>query len=139
MRSNRIGNYRNFLLAALGGGPGVNDIWLRDNVVDGGNGVSVAAGFWKLRRRNLHIVDNVGTGVRRAPSRTALNGLIHRGMIQLTNLDGVEIRGNYQATGPDSPAISLEGVCGLELAQNTFPGASPEVEALAPCPPPPTG
>jgi hypothetical protein len=136
MRANRVGNYRNFLLAALGGGPGVNDVWLRDNEIDGANGVTVAAGFWKLRRRNLHILDNVGTGVVRAPSRTALNGLIHRGLIQLTNLDGVEIRGNRQATA-DAPAISLEGVCGVILENNAFPGATPEVDELAPCPPPP--
>jgi hypothetical protein len=136
LRSNTIGNYRNFLLAALGGGPSVNDVWLQGNRVDGANGVTVAAGFWKLRRRNLHIVDNVGTGVQRAPSRTAVNGLIHRGLIQLTNLDRVEIRGNRQGTGPDSPAISLEGVCGLTLQNNAFPGASSEIEELAPCPPP---
>jgi parallel beta-helix repeat protein len=135
MIGNRVGEYRNFLLAALGGGPNVNDVRLLDNVVDGRNGVTVAAGFWKLRRRNLQIVGNVGPGVQRAPSRTALDGSIHRGLIQLTNIDGVEIRGNRQGTA-EAPAISLEGVCGLTLENNAFPGASPVVDELVPCPPP---
>ncbi len=133
LRNNRVGDYRNFLLSAGGGGPGVNDVWLEGNRINDGNGLSVAAGFWARQRRGLHILDNVGTAGTRAPSRTAHNGLIHRGMIQLTNLDGVEIVGNRQAVG-DAPAISLEGVCNLTVEDNAFPGASMEQEELAPCP-----
>jgi Right handed beta helix region len=135
VRRNRVGNYRNFLLAAVGGGPGVNQTWLHDNQVDGGNGVSVAAGFWARQRRGLHILNNVGTAGTRAPSRTAHNGLIHRGMIQLTNLDGVEIRGNVQSVG-GAPAVSTDGVCNLTVEDNLFPGASPAIDELAPCAPP---
>jgi hypothetical protein len=134
MRHNRVGAYRNFLLAAVGGGPNVNDIWLHDNTVDGANGVTVAAGFWKQQRRNLYILDNVGTGFRRAPSRTAQNGLIHRGLIQLTNLVGVTIRGNDQGSGSGAPAISTEGVCNLSVSGNSFANVSMLVEQLAPCP-----
>ena len=41
LRDNEIGDYGNFLLAAGGGGPGVNDVLLEGNHVDGGHGVSV--------------------------------------------------------------------------------------------------
>jgi hypothetical protein len=138
IRRNHVGDYRNFLLAAVGGGPGVNNVRLHDNRVDGGNGVSVAAGFWARRRHDLYILDNVGTAGTRAPSRTAQNGLVHRGMIQLTNIDGVVVRGNVQAVG-DSPAISTEGVCHLTVEGNSFPGASTPIEELAACPSSATG
>lgn len=128
LRANRVGSYRNFLLAAVGGGPGVNDVWLQRNWVYGGNGVSVAAGFTKQLRRGLHILDNVGTGTARPPSGTAQPGLI-----QLTNLEGVEIVGNTQVVG-GVPAISVDRVCNLAVANNAFPGASTALQELAPCP-----
>ena len=62
LRDNRVGDYGNFLLAAGGGGPGVNDVWLEGNRVDGGNGVSVYAGVEGRRRAGYRILDNTGTG-----------------------------------------------------------------------------
>ncbi len=128
LQANRVGSYTNFLLAAVGGGPGVNDVWLQGNRVDGGNGVSVAAGFTRQLRRGVHILDNVGTGTARPPS-----GAAQPGLIQLTNLDGVEIQRNTQAVG-GVPAISLDRVCNLMVADNSFPGASTALQVLAPCP-----
>ena len=128
LQSNRVGAYTNFLLGAVGGGPGVNDVWLQGNRVNGGNGVSVAAGFTKQLRRGLHILWNVGTGTARPPL-----GAAQPGLIQLTNLDGVEIHGNSQAVG-GVPAISLDRVCNLTVADNSFPGASTPLLVLAPCP-----
>jgi hypothetical protein len=128
LQANRVGNYTNFLLGAVGGGPGVNDVWLQGNRVSGGNGVSVAAGFTKQLRRGLHILWNIGTGSARPPS-----GAAQPGLIQLTNLDGVEIHGNTQAVG-GVPAISLDRVCNLTVANNSFPGASTVLQVLAPCP-----
>jgi len=126
LQSNRVGNYTNFLLGAVGGGPGVNDVWLVGNRVNGGNGVSVAAGFTKKPRRDLHILWNIGTGTARPPS-----GATQPGLIQLTNLDGVEIHGNTQGVG-GVPAISLDRVCNLTVANNSFRGASTPLLVLAP-------
>lgn len=127
LRNNTIGDYANFLLAAGGGGPGVNDIWLEGNQVDGGNGVSVYAGIEGRRRTGYHIIENTGSGEVRPPSGTG-----RAGVIQLTNLDGVEIRGNRQSVA-DVPAISLDRVCNATVAANRFPGASTDEQVVAPC------
>jgi len=127
LRNNRIGDYGNFLLAAGGGGAGVNDVLLQGNEVDGGNGVSVYAGIEGRRRVNYRILDNTGTGDARPPPGTGRPGLI-----QLLNLDAVEIRGNRQ--GVDGvPAISLDRVCGATVRDNDFPGAQPVEEVVVPC------
>jgi hypothetical protein len=138
LRHNEVGDYSNFLLAAGGSGPGVNDIWLEGNRVRGGNGVSVAAGHVNQPRQGYHLVGNTGTGTARPPAGTGRTGLI-----QLVNLDGVEIRDNEQQVA-GGPAVSVERVCRLTVAGNDFPGASREQEVVAPCgaaaaPPPTTG
>lgn len=127
LRRNQIGDYRNFLLAAAGAGPGVNDIWLEANRVNGGNGVSVAAGHLRQPRRGYHIVDNLGSGAVGPPPGTGRPGLI-----QLMNLDQVEVRGNVQQLA-GGPVMSLDRVCNLTVTGNWFWNASQEQVVLAPC------
>jgi hypothetical protein len=127
LQGNTVGSYVNFLLASGGGGPGVDDIWLERNRVDGGHGVSVFAGVEGRRRAGYHIVGNSGTGAARPPGGTARPGLI-----QLLNLDRVEIRGNRQPVA-GVPAVSLDRVCGVTVADNQFPGASRDQLVVRPC------
>ena len=129
VRNNRVGAHRNLLLAAGGGGPGVNEIWLEGNTVDGGHGVSVAAGHLVQQRHGYHILNNTGTGAVTAP------GTGHPGIIQLVNLDDVEVRGNVQGVA-GGPAIWTSRVCNLAVTDNQFPGASDEQVSVADCPAP---
>jgi hypothetical protein len=124
---NAIGDYVNFLLAAGGAGPGVTDVLLEGNRVAGGNGLAIAAGHPIQARRGLRIVGNTGSGRVRPPV-----GAARAGLIQLTNLDGVEVRDNEQPVA-GGPALSLDRVCNLTEAGNRFPGASPVTEVVAPC------
>jgi hypothetical protein len=127
LQDNRVGAYVNFLLSSGGGGPGVGDVWLQGNRVDGGHGVSAFAGVEGQQRTGLHVLDNVGTGARRPA-----NGTGRAGLLQLLNLDQVEIRGNRQPVG-GVPAITTDRVCGLTIAGNQFPGASTEHQQLRAC------
>jgi hypothetical protein len=127
LRDNDVGDYGNFLLAAGGGGPGVDDIHLEGNRVDGGHGVSVFAGIAAQPRRGYHIVGNSGTGSVRPPATAGRSGLI-----QLVNLDQVEIRGNRQGVD-GGPAVSLDRVCAVTIEGNDFPGADPPRREVAPC------
>jgi hypothetical protein len=127
LRDNDVGDYGNFLLAAGGGGPGVNDVHLEGNRVDGGHGVSVFAGIEGKQRRRYHVVDNTGTG-----SVRPVAGTNRPGLIQLTNLDEVEIRGNRQRVD-GVPAVSLDRVCDVTVEGNDFAGADPERQEVAPC------
>lgn len=127
LQGNDVGDYGNFLLAAGGGGPGVNDVTLEGNRVDGGHGVSVFAGIAGRRRMGYRIVDNTGTGTARPVPGTSRPGLI-----QLANLDRVEIRGNRQRVD-GVPAVSLDRVCAVTVADNDFAGARPEQQVVAPC------
>jgi hypothetical protein len=127
LRDNDVGDYGNFLLAAGGGGPGVNDVHLEGNRVDGGHGVSVFAGIQGKQRRGYHVVDNTGTGsVRPVP------GTDRPGLLQLVNLDEVEIRGNRQRVD-GVPAVSLDRVCDVTIEGNDFAGADPERREVVPC------
>ncbi len=127
LRDNDVGDYGNFLLAAGGGGPGVNDVVLSGNRVDGGHGVSVFAGIEGRQRHGYHVVDNSGTGAARPVAGTNRTGLI-----QLVNLDQVEIRGNRQRVD-GVPAVSLDRVCNVTVEGNDFAGADPERQEVAPC------
>ncbi len=127
LRDNDVGDYGNFLLAAGGAGPGVNDVLLEGNRVDGGHGVSVFAGIEGRRRSGYRIVDNTGTG-----SVRPVAGTDRPGLIQLANLDRVEIRGNRQRVD-GVPAISLDRVCSVTVSGNDFAGADPEQQEVAPC------
>jgi hypothetical protein len=131
VQNNQVGEYRGVLLAAGGGGLGVNDVWLESNSVDGGHGVSVAAGHLVRQRHGYHILNNTGTGAVTAP------GTGHPGIIQLTNLDAVEVRGNSQGVA-GGPAIWTGRVCNLVVSDNQFPGADDEVVSVADCPAPPS-
>jgi hypothetical protein len=127
LQGNRVGAYGNFLLAAGGAGPGVGDVWLQANQVDGGHGVSVFAGVTRQARTGFHILDNAGTGEARPAGGTGL-----RGLLQLVNLGQVEVRGNHQRVA-GVPAVSADRVCGLTLSGNDFPGASTEHEVVRAC------
>lgn len=127
LTDNTIGDYSNFLLAAGGGGPEVNDIWLEHNRVDGGNGVSVYAGVARQRRSGYHVIGNTGSGSHLPPGGTGRSGLL-----QLANLDHVEIRDNHQGVAQGS-AVSLDRVCDVTVTDNQFPGAHPAKQVVAPC------
>ncbi len=127
LSGNTVGDYVNFLLASGGGGPGVGDVWLQDNHVDGGHGVSVFAGIEGQRRTGYHVLDNTGTGAQRPTGGTGRAGLL-----QLLNLDQVEIRGNHQPVA-GVPAISTDRVCGLTVTGNDFPGASTQQQVVRAC------
>jgi hypothetical protein len=127
IRDNVVGEYRNLLLAAGGGGPGVNDIWLESNRVTADNGIQVFAGHLRQQRRGYHILNNVGTGV-----ATPTSGTGRPGLFQFLNLDGVEIRGNVQQLA-GGPILSLERVCNLTYGDNEISGYDEERVELAPC------
>jgi hypothetical protein len=125
---NEVGEYGNFLLAAGGAGPNVNDIHLERNVVMGGNGLAVFAGVPRWRRRALFIVDN-RSNVRASPVQATGRG----GIMQLAAIDGVEIVGNREPIAEDAAAVTLASVCNVSMGGNDFPGARVEQLVTAKC------
>jgi hypothetical protein len=127
LRENEVGEYRNFLLAAGGAGPGVNDVWLERNHVTGGNGIAVFAGMPKWLRRGLHVLGNTSA----VPGRNVA-GEQREGVMQIARIEGVEIRDNQMAVA-NGPAITLAGVCDAEVRDNDFPGATRDVVESGAC------
>ena len=124
---NEVGDYLNFLLAAVGGGAGVDGIEVADNQISATRGLSVVAGVERAQRNGLRIVANRGT-----TKAVALDDFGSGALIQLTNLNGVEIRDNRQPVA-GGVAITLDRVCNAEITDNSFPGASSAQETLADC------
>ncbi len=128
LEGNRIGEYVNFLLAAQGGGPGVEGVQLENNRVSASRGLAVVAGVTRVTRHDLQITGNRGTARARP-----LTGFGSGAMIQLTNLDRVIIRDNNQPVVTATSAVSLDRVCHLTMSGNDFPGAGGAPQELAPC------
>ena len=125
--NNEVGDYLNFLLAAVGGGTGVDNIDVVDNAISADRGLSVVAGVERNPRSGLRLVGNRGT-----TKAVALEGFGTGALIQLTNLDGVEVRDNHQPVA-GGVAITLDRVCNAKVADNSFSGADPVEETLAEC------
>jgi hypothetical protein len=129
IRDNRVGGYRNFLLAAGGAGQAVDDLTLENNRVESGNGLAVFAGSEKFRRQGLRIVGNEST----VPGVVVLETRRLPGVMQVMNYDGVEIQDNRQTVSPDRAAIAVLDVCDLDVSGNEFSGARIETQVVVEC------
>ncbi len=121
---NRVTNPTNFLLAAVGAGVGVQDVWLERNRVDGGKGVSVYVGTARSRRTGMHILDNVGTGVSSGYEGT---------LLRFERFDGIEVRGNRQRVAAGVTPIRLINSCNETVRGNDFGPADPMITREGDC------
>ncbi len=115
IRDNRIGEYTNFLLAAVGAGEGVADVWLERNVVTGGRGVSLYVGTERSTRVGIHVIDNRGVGPSEGYEGT---------LMRFTRFDGIEVRGNRQRVAPGVTPIVLLNSCNETVTDNDFGGVA---------------
>ena len=111
VRNNRVSDFTNFLLAAVGAGTGVQDIWLEHNRVEGGRGVSVFVGTERSVRLGIHVVDNSGDGV-----SDGYQGALMR----FTRFDGIEVKGNRQRVADGVTPVLLVNSCNSAVAENDF-------------------
>ena len=126
---NTVGAYANYLLSAGGGAKtAVNEIWLNDNSIDGGNGIAVVAGVIKTQRHGLHIVGNRSSVAGRKPASETRST---HAPITVTNFDTVEISKNVQRVAADA-AIELIGVCHETVVGNVFQGTA-KLATTSPC------
>ncbi|MGZ6997997.1 MAG: right-handed parallel beta-helix repeat-containing protein [Acidimicrobiia bacterium] len=117
IRDNEISDATNTFLAAVGGGTGVDDVWLERNRVHGGRGLTIIAGVPRFVRKGLHVLDNTGDG-----TSAGFDGALMR----FTRWDGLEIRGNHQAVTGRTTPIVLTDSCNVSVAGNDFgSGARP--------------
>lgn len=121
---NRVTNPTNFLLAAVGAGVGVQDVWLERNRVEGGKGVSVYVGTERSRRTSMHILDNVGTGVSSGYEGT---------LLRFERFDGIEVRGNRQRVADGVTPIRLINSCNETISGNEFGTSDPAVTREGDC------
>lgn len=113
VRDNRIDGYVNFLLAAVGAGAHVEDVWLEKNHVTGGKGVSVYAGVERAVRTGIHVIDNTGEG----PS-DGFEGALMR----FLRFNGVEVRGNRQQVARGVTPVLARNSCSVTVVSNEFTG-----------------
>lgn len=128
VQDNDIGDFQNFLLAAGGSGPNVSDVWLERNHVTAGNGLAVFAGMPRWPRQGLHIDSNTSD----VPGRQVADSG-RTGVMQISNIDGVDIIGNHQPVEPGTAAVVLAAVCNLTFRDNVFPGAAADRKTTAAC------
>ncbi len=124
IRDNTVSGVTNFLLAAVGAGPRVGDVWLERNHVRGGKGVSVYAGVSHSLRSGLHVLDNVGSGT----SHGYQGALMH-----ISRFDGVEVRGNRQTVAAGVTPVQLVDSCHETVTGNDFGSASPALGKQGDC------
>ncbi len=115
VQDNHVNRTTNFLLAAVGAGAGVQDVWLERNTVTGGKGVSLYVGTERSVRSGIHVLDNTGRG------RSA--GYQHV-LLQFTRFDGIEVRGNHQQVAQGVTPIQLHDSCNATIGDNDFSGAA---------------
>lgn len=111
VRKNRVDGYVNFLLAAVGAGTGVQDVWLEDNQVKGGRGVSVYAGTERSTRSGIHVIGNRADG----PS-----GGYEGTLMRFTRFDGIEVRNNHQQVSAGTTPVLLHNSCNATISGNDF-------------------
>ncbi len=114
VQDNHVNRTTNFLLAAVGAGTGVQDVWLERNTVTGGKGVSIFVGTERSVRPGIHVIDNTGTGTS--------EGYQHV-LMQFTRFDGIEVRGNHQRVASGVTPVQLHDSCNAQIGDNEFPGA----------------
>jgi hypothetical protein len=124
IQDNDVRDAKNFLLAAVGAGANVGDVWLERNTVTGGRGVSVYAGVRRAVRSGIHVIDNTGAGVS--------HGYQHA-LLRFERFDGVEVRGNHQAVAKGVAPIVLLNSCHANVGGNDFPGGSGAPVATGDC------
>ena len=115
VRNNRVDGYVNFLLAAVGAGTGVQDVWLENNRVNGGRGISVYVGAERFTRTGIHVIGNRAEG-----SSSGYEGTLMR----FTRFDGIEVRGNHQQVSAGTTPVLLHNSCNATISGNDF-GAQP--------------
>ena len=121
---NQVRNPTNFLLAAVGAGAGVQDVWLERNRVSGGKGVSVYVGTERSMRTEMHIIDNVGTGVSAGYEGT---------LLRFERFDGIEVRGNRQRVASGVTPIRLIDSCNDTVTGNDFGSAGSDIRREGDC------
>jgi hypothetical protein len=122
---NDIGDYENFVLAAVGGGANVTDIDLTRNRITAGRGLTVFAGFVKQPRSGLTITDN--------ESSVAATPALGATPIRITNYSNVTIADNVGPVADGLDAIALNAVCDPIIESNEWPGAEREIVEIVPC------
>ena len=115
VRNNRVDGYVNFLLAAVGAGTGVQDVWLENNQVKGGRGISVYVGTERSTRTGIHIIGNRGDA-----SSSGYEGTLMR----FTRFDGIEVRGNQQRVSAGTTPVGLHNSCNATISGNDFGSVS---------------
>lgn len=132
IQDNKVRRYTNFLLAAVGAGVGVQDVWLVRNHVEGAKGVSVYVGTERSVRPGIHVIDNTGDGTSRG-----YQGVLMR----FTRFDGIEVRGNHQRVARGVTPVLLHDSCHDTVIGNNFGGATTVVGRDGDCatPMPPLG
>ena len=115
VRNNRVDGYVNFLLAAVGAGTGVQDVWLENNQVKGGRGISVYVGTERSTRTGIHIIGNRGDA-----SSSGYEGTLMR----FTRFDGIEVRGNHQRVSAGTTPVVLHNSCNATISGNDFGSVS---------------
>lgn len=111
IRDNRVRDVTNFLLAAVGAGAQVGDVWLERNQVEGGRGVSVYVGVKRTLRSGIHVIDNVGTG---------RSGGYEGALMRFERFDGIEVRGNRQRVERGVVPVRLINSCNERVTGNDF-------------------
>ncbi|HEY7438633.1 MAG TPA: right-handed parallel beta-helix repeat-containing protein [Acidimicrobiia bacterium] len=112
---NRIGRYGNFVVAGVGVGTEVGDVWVEHNTVSGSRGVSVYVGIPGRIRKGFHVIGNRGT-------RTSSG--YQGALMRFVHFDGIEVRQNHQPVADGTVAVLLVGSCHATVEDNDFPGAS---------------
>ena len=115
VRNNRVDGYVNFLLAAVGAGTGVQDVWLENNEVKGGRGISVYVGTERSTRTGIHVIGNRSEG-----SSNGYEGTLMR----FTRFDGIEVRGNRQRVSAGTTPVLLHNSCNATISGNDFGSVS---------------
>ena len=124
VQDNDIRNVENFLLAAVGAGPNVGDVWIEGNRVRGGRGVSVYAGVAHSLRSGIHIVGNTGAG-----ASAGYQGAL----LRFERFDGVEVTGNRQSVRSGVTPVVLLQSCHAEVHGNEFGGGAPAPAVTGDC------
>ena len=115
IQDNHVNRATNFLLAAVGAGVGVQDVWLERNTVQGGKGVSLYVGTERSVRPGIHVIDNRGSG-----TSEGYEGVLMR----FTRFDGIEVRGNHQRVASGVTPVLLHDSCNAKVSDNDFSGAN---------------
>jgi hypothetical protein len=104
---NHVGKGRLLFVASHGQGP-VNDIVISGNRL-ADHGLTIDVDPPKKRRRSNWIVTN-NTSLAAVKSRP----------LRFVDIDGLVVRGNHQSVTGGNPALTLSGVCGALVSDNSF-------------------